>query len=146
MAGTYNRVIIIGKLGRDPELRHTQGGSPVCNMNLATDESYKKDGEWVKQTEWHKVVVWGKQAEHCAEYLAKGRTALVEGSLQTNKWQDQQGQNRETTEIKAFRVVFMGGGQQGQQGGNPGDYSQQHSGPPWQEGEGGVDGMDESPF
>jgi single-strand DNA-binding protein len=112
MAGTYNRVIIIGRLGRDPELKYTQNGSPVCNMGLATDESYKRDGEWVKQTEWHKAVVWGKQAEMVANYLSKGSMALVEGSLQNNKWQDQQGQNRVSTEVKAFRVVFMDSKQQ----------------------------------
>jgi single-strand DNA-binding protein len=88
-------------------------------MSLATDESYKRDGEWVKQTEWHKAVVWGKQAEMVANYLSKGSMALVEGSLQNNKWQDNQGNNRVSTEIKAFRVVFMDSKQsgQGQQGG-----------------------------
>ena len=119
MPSTYNRAIIIGRLGRDPELRHTQGGTAVCNMSLATDESYKKDGEKVQQTEWHKVVVWGKQAEMVANYLTKGSMALVEGSLQNNKWQDNQGNNRVSTEIKAQRVVFMDSKQsgQGQQGG-----------------------------
>jgi single-strand DNA-binding protein len=112
MAGTYNRVVIIGRLGRDPELKYTQNGSPVCNMSLATDESYKRDGEWVKQTEWHKAVVWGKQAEMVANYLSKGSMALVEGSLQNNKWQDQQGNNRVSTEVKAQRVVFMDSKQQ----------------------------------
>lgn len=118
MPGTYNRVIIIGRLGRDPELRYSNNGSPVCNLSLATDESYKKDGEKVQQTEWHKCVVWGKQAEMVANYLSKGSMALVEGSLQNNKWQDQQGQNRVSTEIKAQRVVFMDSkqGGQGQQG------------------------------
>ncbi len=108
MAGTYNRVIIIGRLGQDPELRYTQAGTPVANMNLATDESYTdREGSRQKRTEWHKVVVWNRQAELVSNYLAKGRMALVEGSLQTNKWQDNQGQNRATTEIKAQRVVFM---------------------------------------
>ena len=108
MAGTYNRVIIIGRLGRDPELRYTQNGTPVANMSLATDETYTdRDGNRQKRTEWHKVVVWNRQAELVSNYLAKGRMALVEGSLQTNKWQDNQGQNRATTEIKAMRVVFM---------------------------------------
>jgi len=108
MAGTYNRVIIIGRLGRDPELRYTQSGTPVANMSLATDETYTdREGNRQKRTEWHKVVVWNRQAEMASNYLAKGRMALVEGSLQTNKWQDNQGQNRATTEIKALRVVFM---------------------------------------
>jgi single-strand DNA-binding protein len=95
-------------LGRDPELRYTQGGSPVCNLTIATDESYKdRDGNKQEQTEWHKVVVWGRQAETVANYLRKGRLAYVEGSLQTRKWQDQQGQDRYTTEIKAFNVQFL---------------------------------------
>jgi single-strand DNA-binding protein len=113
MAGTYNRVIIIGRLGRDPELRYSNNGSPVCNMSLATDEGYKdRDGNKQDRTEWHKCVVWGKQAEYTANYLQKGSMALVEGSLQNNKWQDQQGNNRVSTEIKAFRVVFMDSKQQ----------------------------------
>lgn len=108
MAGTYNRVIIIGRLGRDPELRYTQNGTPVANMSLATDETYTdREGNRQKRTEWHKVVVWNRQAETVSNYLAKGRMALVEGSLQTSKWQDNQGQNRATTEVKAMRVVFM---------------------------------------
>jgi single-strand DNA-binding protein len=114
MAGTYNRAIIIGRLGRDPDLRYTQGGTPVANMSLATDETYTdREGNRQKRTEWHKVVVWNRQAETVANYLGKGRMALVEGTLQTNKWQDNQGQNRSTTEIKAQRVVFMDSQQDG---------------------------------
>ena len=142
MAGTYNRAIIIGKLGRDPELRHTQGGTPVCNMSLATDESYTdRDGNRQQQTTWHKVVAWNKQAQNCANYLAQGWTALVEGSLQTNKWQDQQGNNRSTTEIKAQRVVFMGGGQQDQQPASSGSGSEPGPGFPDDTG-----GMEDPPF
>jgi single-strand DNA-binding protein len=108
MAGTFNRAIIIGRLGRDPELRYTQGGTPVANMSLATDETYTdREGNRQKRTEWHKIVVWNRQAETVANYLAKGRMALVEGTLQTSKWQDNQGQTRATTEIRAQRVVFM---------------------------------------
>ena len=115
MAGSYNRAIIIGRLGQDPELRYTQGGTPVANMSLATDESYTdRDGNRQKQTEWHKVVVWNKQAQTVSNYLAKGRMALVEGRLQTQKWQDNQGQNRYTTQIRADRVVFMDGSGQNQ--------------------------------
>lgn len=122
MAGSLNKVMIIGRLGRDPELRYTQSGSPVCNLTLATDESYKdRDGNKVDQTEWHKVVVWGRQAETVANYLRKGRLAYVEGSLQTRKWQDQQGQDRYTTEIKAFNVQFLDS-QRDAEGG--GDYQQ----------------------
>jgi single-strand DNA-binding protein len=115
MAGTFNRSIIIGRLGQDPELRYTQGGTPVAQMSLATDESYTdRQGNRQKVTEWHKVVVWNKQATNVSEYLAKGRMVLVEGKLETQKWQDNQGQNRATTQIKADRVVFMDGGGQNQ--------------------------------
>ena len=115
MAGTYQKVLVIGRLGQDPELRYTQSGAPVANLNLATDESYTdRDGNRQKQTEWHKVVVWNKQAQTVSNYLAKGRMALVEGRLQTQKWQDNQGQNRYTTQIRADRVVFMDGSGQNQ--------------------------------
>jgi len=108
MAGTYNRVFLVGRLGRDPELRYTQNGTPVVNFPMATDESYTdRDGNRQDRTEWHRIVVWSKQAETVSNYLRKGSLALVEGSLQTRKWQDQQGQDRYTTEIKAQRVVFL---------------------------------------
>lgn len=103
-----NKVMIIGRLGRDPELRYTQSGAPVCSLNVATDESYlDRDGNKVDRTEWHRVQVWQKAAENCANFLAKGSLVYVEGSLQTRKWQDQQGQDRYTTEIKAQRVQFL---------------------------------------
>lgn len=103
-----NKVMIIGRLGRDPELRYTQNGTPVTSLNIATDESYI-DREGVRQdrTEWHRVTVFQKQAENCSNYLSKGSLVFVEGSLQTRKWQDQQGQDRYTTEIKAQRVQFL---------------------------------------
>lgn len=108
MAGSLNKVILIGRLGRDPELRYTQSGVPVANMSLATDESFvDRDGQRQERTEWHRVVVWNKQAETVAKFLSKGRLVYVEGSLQTRKWQDQQGQERYTTEIKAQRVLFL---------------------------------------
>lgn len=103
-----NKVMIIGRLGRDPELRYTQSGSPVASLNVATDESYTdRDGNKVERTEWHRVSVFQRQAETCANYLSKGSLVYVEGSLQTRKWQDQQGQDRYTTEIKAQRVQFL---------------------------------------
>ena len=108
MAGTLNKVILIGRLGADPELKQTGQGTPVTNFNLATDESFtNKSGEKVDQTEWHRVVVWQRQAEHVCKFLQKGSLALVEGRLQTRKWQDQQGQDRYTTEIVAQNVTFM---------------------------------------
>lgn len=103
-----NKVMIIGRLGRDPELRYTQSGAPVCTLNVATDESYTdRDGNRVDRAEWHRVAVFQKAAESCAHYLAKGSLVFVEGSLQTRKWQDEQGQDRHITEIKAQRVQFL---------------------------------------
>ncbi len=108
MAGTMNRVILVGRLGMDPKLAYTANGTPVANLRLATDESYNdREGNKVDRTEWHRVVVWGKQAEFCSNYLNKGRLVLTEGRLQTRKWQDQQGQDRYTTEIVAFRVQAL---------------------------------------
>ena len=118
-----NKVHIIGHLGRDVELRYSQNGSPVASLNIATDESYTdRDGNKVERVEWHRVSVYGKAAENCANYLRKGSLVYVEGSLQTRKWQDQNGQDRYTTEIKAQRVQFLDrrggdGHQGGQQGG-----------------------------
>ena len=103
----FNKITLIGRLGRDPEARTASAGT-VVNFSLATDEMWL-DGQGQKQTrtEWHRVVVWGKQAELCAKYLAKGRLVFVEGSLQTRKYQDSQGQERSVTEVKAQRVLFL---------------------------------------
>ena len=96
-----NKVMLIGRLGRDPELRYTQSGSPVATLNVATDESYvDRDGNKVERTEWHRVSVFQRQAENCANFLAKGSLVYVEGNLQTRKWQDQNGQDRYTTWTK----------------------------------------------
>jgi single-strand DNA-binding protein len=110
MAG-INKVILIGNLGRDPELRYTQNGQPVANFSLATSENWtdKSSGEKVEKTEWHRVVVWGRTAEHCSQYLAKGRTVYIEGRLQTRDWEDKEGQKRSTTEVNAQTVQFLGG-------------------------------------
>lgn len=117
MAGTYNKVILVGRMGADPisRRRYTQSGTPVVNMSIATDESYT-DREGVRQTrtDWHRVVVWDKQAETMCNYLSKGSMILVEGTLQSRKYQDQQGQDRYVTEVKAQRVVFMDSQGQGQ--------------------------------
>jgi single-strand DNA-binding protein len=108
MAGSLNKVILIGRLGRDPEMRYTPSGQPVANFSLATDESYTgKDGQKVQKTEWHKVVVWGKQAEFCGNYLSKGRLAYIEGKLETRRWTDKDGAEKYTTEIKAERVLGL---------------------------------------
>ena len=103
-----NKVQIIGRLGKDPETRYTQGGAPICNLTIATDESYKdQSGNVQSRTEWHKIVVFSRAAENCQNYLRKGSLVYVEGSLQTRNWQDQNGQKRYTTEIKAQRVQFL---------------------------------------
>ena len=115
-----NKVFIVGRLARDPEIRYTQNGSAIANMTVATDEGFVgSDGNKVERTEWHRVTVFGKAAENCGNYLGKGSLVHVEGSLATRKWQDQNGQDRYTTEIKAQRVQFLDrrdhdGGQQRQ--------------------------------
>ncbi|WP_045215288.1 single-stranded DNA-binding protein [Desulfonatronovibrio magnus] len=115
MAGSMNKVILVGRLGQDPKLAYAASGVAVANFSLATDESFTdRDGNKVDKTEWHRIVTFGKQAEMCSNYLSKGRLVLVEGSLQTRKWQDQQGQDRYTTEIKALRVQFLDSKGQGQ--------------------------------
>lgn len=105
---SLNMAQIIGRLGRDVDLRYSQSGTAVANISVATDESYTdRDGNRVERTEWHRIVVYGKTAENCASFLAKGSLVYVEGGLQTRKWTDQQGQERYTTEIKAQRVQFL---------------------------------------
>ena len=95
-----NKVILIGRLGRDPEMRYTGGGTPVCNFSMATDESYTdKSGQRQKKTEWHNIVAWGSLAENCSKLLSKGKLAYVEGKLQTREWDDRDGNKRRTTEI-----------------------------------------------
>lgn len=125
-----NKVMLIGRLGRDPELRYSAGGSPIANFTLATDESYTdRDGNKVEKTEWHRIVVFQRAAENCANYITKGSLVYVEGSLQTRKWQDQQGQERYTTEIKAQRVQFLD--RKGDRGQAPegGQYEEKRSRP-----------------
>lgn len=106
---SVNKVILIGNLGADPELRHTAAGQAVCELRMATNESWTaKDGTKQEKTEWHRVVVWAKTAENCAKYLKKGKSAYVEGRLQTRQWDDKDGNKRYTTEIVADRVQFLG--------------------------------------
>ena len=103
-----NKVMIIGRLGADPELRYATTGAAICRFNVATDESYTdQSGQRRDRTEWHRVVTFNKQAENCSNYLHKGSLVFVEGSLSTSKWTDQQGQTRYTTEVKAQRVQFL---------------------------------------
>ena len=104
-----NKVVLVGRLGRDPEKNFTQGGTPVANLALATSEKRKDaSGQWVEQTEWHTVVVFGSQAGACHQYLAKGSQVAIEGKIQTSQWQDKEGQKRYTTKVIADRVEFVG--------------------------------------
>lgn len=105
-----NKVILIGNLGKDPELRHSPSGQAVCNLSIATSESWTdKNGQKQEKTEWHRVVVFSKLAELCGQYLSKGRQAYIEGKLQTRSWQDKDGQTRYTTEVVAQSIQFLGG-------------------------------------
>src|SRR4026207_277347 len=109
--GSVNKVILVGNLGRDAELRYTPGGAPVATLNLATTEMWNdKAGQRQEKTEWHRVVLWGKTAESLNEYLTKGERISVEGRLQTRQWDDKDGNKRYTTEIRGDRVVLLGGG------------------------------------
>lgn len=107
---SVNKVILIGNLGSDPEIRFTPGGQAVANFSIATTERWnnKTSGQPEEKTEWHRIVVWGKLAELCRDYLSKGRPVYVEGRLQTRKWDDKQGQTKYTTEIIAERIQFLG--------------------------------------
>mgnify|MGYP000184421204 CR=1 FL=1 len=109
--GTVNKVIVLGRLGADPEIRYMPSGSAIGNLRLATNDGYKdkQTGEFVESTEWHRVVVFGRLAEIAGEYLKKGRMVYVEGRLRTNKWTDQAGQERYTTEIVASEMQLIGG-------------------------------------
>lgn len=106
-----NKVIIVGNLGKDPEVRFTPGGKALARFPVATSERWTdQDGNRQERTEWHNVVVWGKQAESCGQYLAKGRQVYVEGSLRTRQYDDKDGNRRYTTEVVARDVRFLGGG------------------------------------
>lgn len=105
-----NKVILLGNLGKDPEVRSTPGGLTICRFSLATGERKKdQSGQWVDHTEWHNIVTFGRTAENCQRFLKKGRQAFVEGRIRTNKWQDKEGKDRYTTEILADTVQFVGG-------------------------------------
>jgi single-strand DNA-binding protein len=110
--GSVNKVILVGNLGRDAELRYTPGGAAVATLNLATTEVWndKASGQKQEKTEWHRITLWGKQAESLSEYLTKGKQIYVEGRLQTRKWQDKDGNDKYTTEIRADRITLLGGG------------------------------------
>ncbi len=154
-----NKVILVGNLGKDPEVRYTSGGQAVANLRIATSRSWtdKQSGQRKEETEWHDVEVWGKQAEQCGEFLAKGRQVYVEGRLKTDKWQDKQsGQERSKVKVVADTVRFLGGrgggagASAGAGGGGrpmpdepPGGFDEPDGGSP---GGGGGGGPDDIPF
>jgi single-strand DNA-binding protein len=107
MAG-LNKAILIGNLGRDPEVRYTPSGLAIANFNIATSETWTKDGEKETRTEWHRIVAFGKLGEICGEYLSKGRQVYIEGRIQTREWQDKEGIKRYTTEIVASNMIMLG--------------------------------------
>ena len=109
--GSVNKVILVGNLGRDAELRYTPGGAAVATLNLATTEVFKdREGQKKEDTQWHRVILWGKTAETLQDYLVKGKQIYVEGKLQTRKWKDKDGNDKYTTEIRGDRVVLLSGG------------------------------------
>lgn len=123
MAKSVNKVILIGTLGKDPELKYTPQGTPVCKFSMATNENFKDkaSGEWKERTEWHNIVCWQRTAEVAAEYLKKGRQAYVEGRLTTRSWDDKEtGQKRYMTEVVVNDLVLLGGPRDGQGGGSRG--------------------------
>lgn len=146
-----NKVIIVGRLGNDPELKTLAGGQAVARLSIATSEAWMgKDGQKQERTEWHRVTVWGKLAEICGKHLSKGRQVYVEGKLQTRQWEDPQGQKRYSTEITANTVQFLGGGNERSMGqgtgasassGNSNDFGFNDFGP-----EPSFDAADEIPF
>jgi single-strand DNA-binding protein len=133
---SVNKVILVGRLGRDPETRYTGGGQAVANFSMATDESYKdKNGERQKRTEWHKIVVWGKQAEIAQQYLKKGSLIFLEGRIQSREWQDKEGQKRTSFEIVANNFRMLGSRAEGAAAGggassrSAGDDVESHAAP-----------------
>ncbi len=122
---SVNKVILIGRLGQNPEVRYTPSGAAVANFSVATNESWMdKAGQKQERTEWHRIVVWGKTAENCNQYLTKGRQVYVEGRLQTRQWQDKDGQTKYTTEVQAQTVQFLGATQGAGAGATHGDRPQ----------------------
>lgn len=138
-----NKVIVVGRLGTDPEVKTITGGNTVARLSVATSENWTdKQGQKQERTEWHRIVVWGKLAELCGKFLSKGRQVYVEGRLQTRSWEDQQGQKRYATEIVANTVQFLGGGQNtGVNQSHSSDFSPQEFGP-----EPSFDNSDDIPF
>ena len=151
MARGVNKAIIVGNLGRDPEVRYSANGNAIANVTIATTESWKdrQSGERQEKTEWHRVVFFSRLAEIAGEYLKKGSQVYIEGRLQTRKWEDRDGNERYTTEIVANEMQMLGGrGGGDSQGDSPPDYSQAEAAPASRSGGGGQDGDfdDDIPF
>jgi len=129
---SLNKVMLIGRLGKDPEVRYTQGGTAVASFSIATTEKFKKGDEWEEKTEWHAITVWARLAEIAGEYLAKGKEVFIEGRLQTRKWQDKDGKDRYTTEIVGEKMQMLSGKGEGgsskSEGGNKGDNQSSNGG------------------
>lgn len=143
---SVNKVILVGRLGRDPETRYTGSGQQVCNFSMATDETYKdRAGERQKRTEWHKIVMWGRLAEIAQQYLKRGSLIYIEGRLQTRQWDDQTGNKRYTTEIVANVMKMLGSRGEGGPGG--GESGERHQAPEMDESQAGPGISDEDiPF
>lgn len=163
MAEGLNKVMLIGNLGTDPELKFTQGGQAVLRLRLATTESYmKRSGERDQRTEWHTVIIWGKRGEALNKILAKGRSICVEGRIQYRQWEDKDGNKRNSTEINATNIVLLGGGRRdggggggsmgggggggGSMGGGGNDYGPPSTGSDFPGGGGADFGDDDIPF
>ena len=139
--GSVNKAILVGNLGRDAEMRFTAGGTPVATVSLATTERFTdREGQKKEDTQWHRIVIWGKTAESLHEYLTKGKQIYVEGKIQTRKWTDKEGKEVTTTEIRADRIVLLGGGGGGEGRGGGGGRPQSR-----ERYEGGDQGPDSAP-
>jgi single-strand DNA-binding protein len=110
MSGSLNLVVLVGRVGRDPEMRYSRSGDAVANLSVATTERWSKDGQKHERTEWHRVEVWGGAAKFVSEYVVKGALVLVEGSIRTDEWKDKDGKDRKTTKINAKRIELLSGG------------------------------------
>lgn len=124
-ASSVNKVILVGRLGKDPDVRYTPSGDAVAELSLATSEKYKnQEGDYVERTEWHRCIVWRQKAEFAKQYLNKGQLVYAEGKLQTRKWQDKNGNNRYTTEIQVNTLTPLGSWGKNQNSGQQNNYSQ----------------------
>lgn len=135
---SLNKVMLIGNLGKDPEVRYTAAGTAVASFSLATTDRFKsKSGEWEEKTEWHNITLWSRLAEIAGEYLSKGKTVYIEGRLQTRKWQDRDGKDRYTTEIVGEKMQMLSGkgegGGGGRQGGGRQAPAEDFGGPAYEE-------------